>query len=74
MSFTHEKFEIDINTELLARLHELAGAHDWQVEALFDEALADLLEKYRQVPRPKVMAAYRKSSERFGPLLKELAE
>jgi hypothetical protein len=40
-----------------------------------DEALADLIEKRKNVrPRPRVMAAYLASHEKYGPLYKKLAE
>ncbi|WP_297495020.1 hypothetical protein [Acidocella sp.] len=45
------------------------------MQALVDEALADLIEKRRQgKPRDNVMAAYQASHEKFGTLYKKLAE
>ena len=54
---------------------EKRGLFDQQLQALVDEALADLLEK-RRLGRPSahVMAAYQASHEKFGPLYKKLAE
>jgi hypothetical protein len=70
-----EKFATQVNSEILAALRTLAKAEGRQLQALVDEALADLLEKRRQGrPRAHVMAAYQASHEKFGPLYKKLAE
>lgn len=46
---------------LLAQARELAKNESRQIQALVDEALADLLEKHRKTrSRPHVMAAYHK--------------
>ncbi len=70
-----EKFATQVNSETLAALRALAKREGRQLQALVDEALADLLEK-RRVGRPRahVMAAYQASHETFGPLYKKLAE
>ena len=45
-----------------------------QLQALVDEALADLIEKHKNAqPRPLVMGAYLASHEKYGPLYKKLA-
>ena len=59
----------------LANVRSLAQAEGRQLQALIDEALADLIEKRKQgKPRTNVMAAYQASHEKFGPLYKKLAE
>ena len=70
-----EKFATQVNSEILAALRSLAKSEGRQLQALVDEALADLLEKRRLGrPRAHVMAAYHASHEKFGPLYKKLAE
>ena len=70
-----EKFATQVNSEILAALRTLAKSEGRQLQALVDEALADLLEKRRLGrPRAQVMAAYQASHEKFGPLYKKLAE
>jgi hypothetical protein len=70
-----EKFATQVNSDILAALRSLAKSEGRQLQALVDEALADLLEKRKQGrPRAHVMAAYQASHEKFGPLYKKLAE
>ena len=70
-----EKFATQVNSEILAAVRNLAESEGRQIQALADEAFADLLEKRRRgKPRPHVMAAYQASHEKFGPLYKKLAE
>ena len=70
-----EKFATQVNSEILAALRSLAKSEGRQLQALVDEALADLLEKRRLGrARAHVMAAYQASHEKFGPLYKKLAE
>jgi hypothetical protein len=46
-----------------------------QLQALMDEALADLIDKRKNAkPRPHVMGAYLASHERYASLYKKLAE
>ena len=46
-----------------------------QLQALVDEAFADLIEKRKNsTPRSHVMGAYLASHEKYGPLYKKLAE
>jgi hypothetical protein len=72
---TREKFATQVNSEILASVRRLAESEGRQIQALIDEALADLVEKRRQErPRPHVMAAYQASHKKFGPLYKKLAE
>lgn len=75
MSNTREKFATQVNSEILTAVRALAQQEGRQLQALVDEALADLIEKHRNArPRPHVMAAYLGSHEKFGPLYKKLAE
>lgn len=56
-------------------LRELAGKEGRQLQALVDEALSDLVEKYKgSKPRADVMALYQASLEKYSPLYKKLAE
>lgn len=70
-----EKFATQVNSEILATVRDLARSEGRQLQALVDEALADLIEKRKQAkPRSKVMAAYQASHDKFAPLYKKLAE
>lgn len=70
-----EKFATQVNSEILTSVRNLAQSEGRQLQALVDEALADLIEKRKQNrPRANVMAAYQASIEKFGPLYKKLAE
>jgi hypothetical protein len=70
-----EKFATQVNAEILASVRGLAQTEGRQIQALIDEALADLIEKRKQQkPRAHVMAAYRGSVEKHGWLYKKLAE
>jgi hypothetical protein len=70
-----EKFATQVDTEILAAVRDLARTEGRQLQALVDEALADLLEKRRQSrPRTHVMQAYMASHGQFADLYKKLAE
>lgn len=70
-----EKFTTRVDSEILAAVRRLARSEGRQLQSLFDEALADLIEKRKgSRPRPHVMAVYQASHERFAPLYKKLAE
>lgn len=70
-----EKFATQVDAEILSAVRSLAREEGRQLQALVDEALADLLEKRKQSqPRPQVMAAYQASHGRYAPLYKKLAE
>lgn len=72
---TREKFATQVNSEILTRIRNLAQTEGRHLQALVDEALADLIEKRKQnKPRANVMAAYQASHEKFGTLYKKLAE
>ncbi len=74
-SQTREKFATQVNSQVLAAVRALAQSEGRQLQALVDEALADLIEKRKHgKPRPNVMAAYQASHEKFGRLYKKLAE
>jgi len=74
-SQAREKFATQVNSKILADVRNLAHSEGRQIQALVDEALADLIEKRKQnKPRANVMAAYQKSHEKFGTLYKKLAE
>jgi len=70
-----EKFATQVNSETLAAVRQLAQSEGRQLQALVDEAFADLLEKRRQTrPRSHVIAAYQSSLEPYGELYKLLAK
>jgi hypothetical protein len=75
MSQAREEFATQVNSELLSVMRELSVAEGRQIEALVEEAFADLLEKRKKAaPRAHVMGAYLASHEQYGPLYKKLAE
>jgi hypothetical protein len=75
MAQTREKFATQVNSEILTAMRALSVAEGRQIQALVDEAFADLLEKRKQAkPRAHVMGAYLASHEKYGPLYKKLAE
>lgn len=70
-----EKFATQVNSEILSAVRDLAQKEGRQLQALVDEALADLLEKRRRSqPRAHVMAAYQASHDAFAPLYRKLAK
>lgn len=69
------KFATQVDSEILSTVRDIAQSEGRQIQALIDEALADLIEKRKQSrPRSHVMAAYQASHEKFGPLYKKLAQ
>ena len=75
MSQLREKFATQVNSEILSAVRSLADKEGRQLQALVDEALADLIEKHKNArPRPHVMGAYLASHDKYGPLYKKLAE
>ena len=75
MTRTREKFATQVDSALLTDLRDLAKQEGRQIQALMDEALADLLEKRkRAAPRAHVMAAYAASHKEYAPVYKKLAE
>lgn len=75
MAAAREKFATQVNSEILAKIRSLAAEEGRQLQALMDEALADLIEK-RAASRPRrhVMEAYSASHQRYASLYKKLAE
>lgn len=75
MPQTREKFATQVNSEILTAVRALAKEEGRQLQALVDEALADLIEKRKNTrPHPDVMTAYLGSHEKFGELYKKLAK
>jgi hypothetical protein len=75
MAKTRAKFATQVNSEILAAVRGLAEKEGRQLQALVDEALADLIEKRKNsTPRSRVMGAYLASHEKYGPLYKKLAQ
>jgi hypothetical protein len=75
MSQTREKFATQVNSEILTALRALARSEGRQLQALVDEALADLIAKHENAkPRAHVMGAYLTSHEKYGQLYKKLRE
>ena len=75
MSQAREKFATQVNSEILSTIRTIAQQEGRQLQALVDEALADLIEKRKNSrPRAHVMAAYRGSHETYGELYKKLAK
>jgi len=53
MSQTREKLATEVNSEILASVRSLADRKARQLQALVDEALADMVEKRKKAnPRP----------------------
>jgi hypothetical protein len=75
MAQTREKFATQVDSTLLTSVRNLAQQEGRQLQAVVEEALADLVEKRKNTrPRPSVMAAYLASHDKYGPLYKKLAE
>jgi hypothetical protein len=69
------KFATQVNPEILTIVRALAEKEGRQLQAIVEEALADLIEKRKKTtPRSHVMGAYLASHEKYGPLYKKLAE
>jgi hypothetical protein len=70
-----EKFATQVNSEILASVRVLAQSEGRQIQALVDEALADLIEKRKSGrPRAHVIAAYQASHDKYSELYKQLAK
>lgn len=70
-----QQFATQVDPELIEAVRGIAKEEGRQVQALIDEALADLVEKRRLgKPRKHVTAAYKASMGRYGKLYKKLAE
>ena len=56
------KFASQVNAELLGQVRDMAKTEGRHLQALIEEALADLVEKKRnQRPQPDAMAIYQAS-------------
>lgn len=70
-----EKFATQVDSEILAAIRTIAQKEGRQLQALVDEALADLIEKRKNAqPRAHVMAAYLASHEKYAGLYQKLAK
>jgi hypothetical protein len=75
MSGTKEKFATQVTSSILAEVRAIAQSEGRQLQALVDEALADLIEKRRNTrPRAHVMNAYNASHEKYADLYRKLAK
>ena len=75
MAQTREKFATQVKSDILSAVRALGEKEGRQLQALVEEAFADLLEKRKKAtPRAHVMGAYLASHEKYGPLYKKLAE
>jgi hypothetical protein len=75
MSQRRKKFSTQVNSEILSAMRALAETEGRQLQALVDEAFADLIEKRKNTKtRPHVMSAYLASLEQYGVLYTKLAE
>lgn len=75
MSATKEKFATQVSAEILAEIRAIAHGEGRQLQALVDEALADLIEKRKNTrPRPHVLRAYEASHEKYAELYQKLAK
>ena len=75
MKEVKEKFATQVNSEILSNIRAIAQSEGRQIQALINEALADLIEKRKNThPRASVMAAYQSSHTQFSELYKKLAQ
>lgn len=69
------KFASQVDAELLGKIRALAKAEGRQIQALIEEALADLVQKRSQErPQPDAMAVYKASLGRYGSVYERLAK
>ena len=73
MAATRQRFATQVDPDLLEGVRALAKAERRPLDALVDEAFADLLSKHRQ-PRSHVVSAYEESHARFAALYEKLAK
>ena len=67
-------FPTQLDTDLVSAVRTLADAEGRRIEAVIEEALADLLQKRRAQARPHIMAHLERGLETFGPLYELLAK
>ena len=69
-----EKFATQVDPEILAKIRAISEKEGRKLQAIVEEALADLIEKREgSKPRPVVAAAYAASIRQFGSLYERLA-
>jgi hypothetical protein len=74
MTASKEKFATQVTSDILAEVRAMAQSEGRQLQALVDEALADLIEKRKKTrPRAHVMAAYHAGHEQYAALYRQLA-
>jgi hypothetical protein len=74
MTAAKEKFATQVTSAILAEVRAIAQNEGRQLQALVDEALADLIEKRKNTrPRAHVMAAYHAGHEHYAALYRRLA-
>jgi len=75
MEKSHVKFATQVDSDVLSAVRELARKEGRQIQALVDEALADLIEKHKNMKaRPHVMDAYMKSHASYASVYEKLAK
>ena len=75
MSHPREKFATQVDSSILSAVRTLAQSEGRQLQALVEEALADLIEKHKNAkPRSHVMGAYLASHDKYASVYKKLAE
>jgi hypothetical protein len=75
MTEARKRLSTQVNSKVLSKVRAIARSEGRQIQALIDEALADLIEKRKQNrPRSRIIAAYQTSHGKFGSLYKKLAE
>ena len=67
-------FATQLDPNLLSAARSLADSEGRGIEAVIEEALADLLRKRASQPRPHIMAAFEGSIEKFGEVYRRLAD
>jgi hypothetical protein len=74
MTASKEKFATQVTSDILAEVRAIAQSEGRQLQALVDEALADLIAKRKNTrPRAHVMAAYQAGHEHYAALFRRLA-
>ena len=74
MTASREKFATQVTSQILAEVRAIAQSEGRQLQALVDEALADLIEKRKNTrPRAHAMAAYHASHGDYAALYRRLA-
>jgi len=75
MSTAKEKLATQVTSEILAEVRAIAHSEGQPLQALIDEALADLIEKRKNTrPRAHVMSAYNAGHEQYAELYQKLAK